>query len=229
MRIASFDIGMKNFSFCIEEYDVELIENIDYNDRYHVDGTITDKFRPILDKICIQGEIKVLLNTDITQNCDTKKYLDNEVFFNLNDLLDEYENEWENVDTFIIEKQMSFGKQHNTMALKLGQHVFSYFSIHYGRSKQIIEFPAYHKTQVLGAPKEKKIFKNGKITYKAIDKPKRKKWAITEAQKILEMRKDEYNLKLIKKSKKKDDLSDVIVQLQAYKVLFLLDKHYIFI
>ena len=43
------------------------------------------------------------------------------------------------------------------------------------------------------------------------------------------MRKDEYNLKLIKKSKKKDDLSDVIVQLQAYKVLFLLDKHYIFI
>jgi hypothetical protein len=62
------------------------------------------------------------------------------------------------------------------MALKLGQHCWSYFSIHYGRSKNIIEFPAYHKTQVLGAEKDKKVTKTGKINYKAVDKPQRKKW-----------------------------------------------------
>tara|TARA_A100001011_G_scaffold394642_1_gene487536 strand:+ start:4258 stop:4956 length:699 start_codon:yes stop_codon:yes gene_type:complete len=228
MRVASFDIGLKNFSFCIEEIDIDILKNIKniplFFERYNKDGTISDKFIPILNDICKCGKIITLTNNDISQNCDNNLYLDTQCFYNLNELLDKYENEWELVDIFIIEKQMSFGKKYNTMALKLGQHVFSYFTIHFGKSKRIIEFPAYYKTQILGAQKEEKILKSGKINYKAIDKPKRKKWAITEATKILELRSDDENVKLIKGSKKKDDLSDVIVQLQAFKILFFIDK-----
>ena len=45
-------------------------------------------------------------------------------------------------DFISIEKQMSFRGKRNTMALKLGQHCYSYFVFKYGASKEIIEFPA---------------------------------------------------------------------------------------
>ena len=102
-------------------------------------------------------EKKILIeNLDLTKDCDKKAYLDPKTFHNMNDNLDQYKEYWEQCDIFVIEKQMSFGKTHNTMALKLGQHCWSYFSIKYGRSIMIIEFPAFHKTQVLGAAKNEK-------------------------------------------------------------------------
>ena len=48
MRIASFDIGKKNFAFYIEEMDTNkfnTINNIDKNDRYVIDGTPTIEFQ----------------------------------------------------------------------------------------------------------------------------------------------------------------------------------------
>ena len=142
----------------------------------------------------------------------------------MNDLLDNYTDYWDKCDIFVIEKQMSFGKTHNTMALKLGQHCWSYFSIQYGQSKNIVEFPAYYKTQILGSEKDKKETKTGKISYKAVDKPKRKKWCIAKGLEILEKRYDDNTINLINKSKKKDDLCDVICQLQAFKVIRFLDN-----
>ena len=50
-------------------------------------------------------------------------------------------------------------------------------------------------------------------------KPKRKKWCIQKAMHIFTIRDDKETLDKMKKTKKKDDLSDVLCQLQAYKIL----------
>jgi hypothetical protein len=221
--LASFDIGKKNFSFYIEEFDKDQIikiNNIPKKERYNIDGTTTKKFQNILNKIYKNGKKILLSNNDITENCDPKAYLDTETFHNMTDLLDKYSEYWDKCGAFIIEKQMSFGKRTNTMAMKLGQHCWSYFAFKYSRFKPIIEFPAYYKTQILGSQKDKT--KNNK--YKAISKPKRKIWCVNKAMKIIEDRKDQETLTQIQKSKKKDDLCDVICQLQAFKYLAYVDK-----
>ena len=219
--IASFDIGKKNFSFYIEEFDlcnIQKITKINEKDRYNIDGTITENFLSVFNSLCNEGKSILLENHDITNNCDNS-YLDTKVFHNMNNLLDKYQDFWDKCNIFIIEKQMSFGKIHNTMALKLGQHCFSYFSIHYGETKEIIEFPAYHKTQILGAIKDTIKKNNGTIKYKCVDKPTRKKWCINKTLEILNNRNDIININCINKVKKKDDLCDVICQAQAYKIL----------
>ena len=110
------------------------------------------------------------------------------------------------------------------MALKLAQHCESYFINKYGRcDKQIIEFPAYHKTQILGCEKIEKKTKSGKISYKAIEKGDRKKWNIEMCSSILIERDDFETLSEIISMKKKDDVSDVICQLQAFKYLYFVD------
>jgi hypothetical protein len=225
--IGSFDIGKKNFSFYIEEFNVNLlniITNIPKNERYNIDGTTTSAFKEILRNVCINGKTILFKNSDLTHGCVKGKYLDPEIFYNLTDLLDEYREYWDKCTTFVLEQQMSFGKRHNTMALKIGQHCYSYFIFNYSRFKNIVEFPSYHKTQVLGAQKIEKITKTGKITYKAIDKNSRKKWSVEKATSILAEREDFITMSELVSKKKKDDLADVITQLQAYKYLAFVDK-----
>ena len=101
---------------------------------------------------------------------------------------------------------MSFRGKQNTMALKLGQHCYSYFVFKYKNTKKIIEFPAYHKTQVLGAPRK-------------LTKPQRKKWAIEKAYSILAEREDYDNLVLLHSVKKRDDISDCILMNIAYTIM----------
>jgi hypothetical protein len=215
--IASFDIGKKNFAFYIEEMDEkQIIESIPKNSRYNVDGTCTVKFKKIMNDIYKNGKTILHINEDLTKNCDKDKYLDTEIFHNMVDHLDKYAEYWDKCQSFVIEMQMSFGKNRNPMAVKLGQHCYSYFIFKYGRFKKTIEFPAYHKTQVLGAPK-KIIDKKGKLV--KMSKPERKKWAVKEAALILEERGEIEVMDNIKTKSKKDDLSDVICQLQAYKFL----------
>jgi len=228
MRCASFDIGKKNFSFYVEEFDevylsgVHAITPVKDKNRYNPDGTPTDEFTEILETYYGNGKRILLENVDITDGCDPKVNLDPETFHNMTDMLDKYREIWDTCSVFIVEKQMMFGKQTNPMAVKLGQHCYSYFAFNYGRFKEIVEFPAYNKTQVLGSQKTqgKKKTKTGKITYKAVDKPARKKWCISKGTEILEIRDDTQGLDQIKASKKKDDLCDVICQLQAWKILF---------
>jgi len=223
--IASFDIGKKNFSFYIEEFDIEKlkkIQNISKKDRYHPNGTCTEDFSKLLREVYSNGKKILLKNVDITGGTNTDKYFDIDLCHNLTEMLDTYGEYWEKVDYIVIEQQMSFGTKVNTMALKLGQHCESYFMIRYGRTKKVIEFPSYHKTQVMGSEKIEKVTKAGKKTYKNVDKPARKKWAIETAYAILTERDDFDTIDEITSSKKKDDLSDVIVQAQAFKYLHFL-------
>lgn len=225
---ASFDIGKKNFAFYIEEYNIEDInnqKNITKNKRYNKDGTTTKEFSKVIKNICLNGKTIIFKNSDLTIGCDKKKYLDKKIYYNMYDLLDNYKEYWDKCKYFVIEQQMSFGNRRNTMALKLGQHCYSYFVYRYGRfGKDIFEFPAYHKTQVLGAQKIQKKLKSGKISYKAIDKPARKKWSIIKATEILENRNELEIMNQLKSKKKKDDLADVLCQLQAFKFLYFIDK-----
>ena len=114
--------------------------------------------------------------------------MDPRTFINMTDTLDTYKHIWDTCSAFVIEQQMSFGRKRNTMALKLGQHCYSYFSIFYRDFKKVIEFPSYHKTQMLDAPKKfgsiKKTYKNGKSK---MIKDNHKKWSIRMATHILKV------------------------------------------
>ena len=224
--IASFDIGKKNFSFYIEEVnknDLCKIQNIKKSERYEPCGVATPEFQKVLDKVCLSGRRILLENKDLTINTDNRKYLDMQVLYNLTEMLDQYEEYWDQCDIIIIEKQMSFGKIRNPMAVRIQHHTWSYFAIKYRKSRDVVDFMAYHKTQVLGAIKIETTTKTGKVRYKAVDKPARKKWCINEAIRIVMIRGDDETLEQIEISKKKDDLCDVICQLQAYKYLTFVD------
>jgi len=219
--IASFDIGHRNLCFAIEEVDekaINVLKKLPKTKQYLPNGTPTNEQKKILMTIYKNSKTVIFKNKDITNK--VIKSLDTEVFHLLTEHLDNYQEYWDKCSYFIIEKQMSFGKILNIKALKLGQHCFSYFTFKYSRFKEIIEFPAYHKTQILGAEKIKKESKKGKITYKAVDKPKRKKWAIEHAISILAERNDFKTLSLLESSSKKDDIADCI--LQALSAIYLI-------
>ena len=217
--IASFDIGKKNFAFYIQEFDekqLSQIKNIPKDSRYNTEGTCKEPFKNTMEQVYKNGKTILHVNADLTINSDKSKYLDKEIFHNMVDHLDKFAEYWDKCDTFVIEMQMSFGKNRNPMAVKLGQHCYSYFIFKYGRFKKTIEFPAYHKTQILGAPK-KVLDKKDKLI--KMSKPERKKWAVEEAYRILTIRNESDVMDNIKTKSKKDDLSDVICQLEAYKFL----------
>ena len=220
MLVASFDIGKKNFSFYVEKFDKYVLKT-PLKKRYNPNGTCTNEFQIEVNNVCKIGEKIILENVDITEGCDPKSKLEHRTFYNMTTVLDSFKEIWDHVDLFVIEKQMQFGMRVNPMAIKLGQHCYSYFSFNYGMTKEILEFPAYHKTQVLGSEKiaSKRKTKAGKTSYKAIDKPARKKWCIAKAIEIMKLRNDNETLDQINSSKKKDDLCDVICQLQSWKIL----------
>jgi hypothetical protein len=228
IRVLSVDVGKVNFSFLIEEFDSnELlrIKNVPKTKRYNPDGTATEDFQEVLEQVFSNGKIILHKNLDLTENCDSKKTLDPETYYNMNEALDEYDEYWETCSIILIEEQMSFGKKFNKMAMKLAQHCYSYFTFKYGRQHTIIEFPAYHKTQVLGAPKvEGKPYKSGKVRYKAMEQRDRKKWSVNKAIEILTGRGEMDVLEEMTSVRKKDDLADVLVQLQSFKYNMYVDK-----
>lgn len=232
---ASIDIGSKNFCFYIEEFNkqkLSTIKNIPCSARYNPNGTPTLKMNKILNNIYSDGKTILHENVDLTTNCTKGKYLDQNVLHNLTNVLDSFSNYWDKCSIVIVEQQVSFRGKINTMALKIGQHCQSYFMFRYGKFKEVIEYPSYHKTNILGTEKlNKGTTKTGKNKYKNIDKPARKKWSIEKAKEILISRGEQDHILITsKKGKKghkgikKDDLSDVITQLASFKYLRFVDK-----
>ena len=173
MWLASFDIGMKNFAFVILNIKNEngMNEEIPDFDVVHFE------------------------NLDITNN--KKEY----EIRNLIDVLDSYKTLWDDCKVFLVEQQMQSRHATNIKALKISQHVLTYFTIHYKNTKEIIEYKSYYKTQVFNAPK--------------MNKPQRKKWSVEKVREILKKKSQEDLLKGIKKT---DDISDTILQLLAYVI-----------
>ena len=131
----------------------------------------------------------------------------------------------QNIDHFVIEKQMSFRGKSNPQAVRLSHHLESYLMLRYGGLSSITEFPAYNKTQVLGAQREAHRRKNGTIHYKSRGYSDRKKWAICLAYEIIVSRNEWDSLECICDMKKKDDVSDCLVQGLAFVILkFIIQK-----
>lgn len=220
LNLVAFDIGKKNFAFCMIEYSMD-----DINELIQLKSNTAELY----DNLYKNGKVILFSNNDLTFDCNNKKYLDPKVFINMTDKLDEYKSYWDNVDVILIEQQMAFRGKRNTMALKLGQHCYSYFCINYRNSKSIIEFPAYHKTQVLNAPKKfgkiEKVYKNGKT--KMIN-DNLKKWSIRTCTEILEKKNDEDTLEILNKLRKKDDVSDCLLMTKSYILLKYIYKKNIY-
>lgn len=223
MYAASFDIGKCNFAFYIEEFnekDLSGLKNIPKNARYNADGSATEDFSKLLQGVYLNGTKILFRNLDLTEGTNKNKYLDQKIYMNMIKALDEYKEYLDKCSIIVIEQQMSFKAAQNTMALKLGQHCFSYFLFRYGETKEIIEFPAYYKTQILGAPK---VASGGK-KMKAMSKPERKKWAVEKAVDILMERNDMESVDEISAKRKRDDMADVLIQLQSFKFLRYVDQ-----
>lgn len=203
--IASFDIGKCNFAFYIEEFDSDKLSSLKSTKREGKD------FEDIMSTIYLNGNKVLYRNLDLTVGTEKRKYLDKKIYTNMITELDKYKEFFDKCSIIVIEQQMSFKLAQNTMALKLGQHCYSYFLFRYGDTKEIVEFPAYYKTQILGAPKK-------------LTKPERKKWATEKCVDILMERGDMETLDEIMSKKKKDDLADVLIQLQSFKFLRYVDK-----
>ena len=226
-QLAFFDIGKCNFAFYIEEVNTDQLSsliNVPKQYRYNLNGTPANEFANLLNKIYTNGKRILMKNIDLTIGTDKSKYFDIELCYNMVDILNEYDDYWYNITYVIVERQMSFGKKTNTMALKLGQHCQSYFINNYGRDITIIEFDAYHKTVVLGAEKIKTIRKNGGVVYKPIGDKERKKWTVEQGFSILACRDDHETMSEIALMKKKDDVCDNICMAQAFKYLYFIDK-----
>ena len=215
--MVSIDMGKKNFCIYIEETNINVLKGLpktSKEERFNNDGTPTEKMRDLLLEVYKNGKTILHMNKDLTENTDKKKYLDTEIYYNMIDYLDSHKNYFDKCSIIVIEQQMN----RNSMAIKLGQHCYSYFAVKYGRSKQIIVFPAYYKTILLGAEKVLSVRKNGMPKWKTIDQRSRKKWAIEKAKDILNQRNEIEVLDKVKTAKKKDDLSDTICQLTAFKI-----------
>ena len=212
--IACFDIGKKNFAFNVDRVNISKlsnIENVPLKNRYMKNGTPTSDFYKTMTNVCKSIKTLKVENLDLTTGCDKKQYLDPRTYINMYNTLEKYKEIWDKCSVFIIEQQMSFGRKNNTMAIKLGQHCYSYFLFNYGVFKEIMEFPAYHKTKVLGAPRK-------------LSKPERKKWAIEKAMSLLSQRGDNEIIDKLNSRKKRDDMSDCILMSVSFSYLTYVDK-----
>lgn len=201
---ASFDIGKINFAFVIERFLLNDVERVDQQ-------TTPDTIASI-------GELVECKRLSIQTQCYNANVVSKsqsvfELCVQLTTILNQYVKYWNLCDIFVIEQQMSFGKRCNINALKLAQHCWSYFYLHYPTKIIYGDFPAYHKTQVLGM-----VSCLQKKSSLSVKKTERKKWCCTKAEEILTRRNDPL-LTLFLKEKKKDDISDAFCQLQAFKYL----------
>jgi len=142
------------------------------------------------DKISVEENV---VNEHITYNNTYK---------NITKFLDDHEEYYDNVHYVIIERQLW---PENYQACKIEQHIISYFSIKLQNRvlcPSIISVSSQLKGRMLGVAK-------------GTNKTELKKWAVTKAEEILTEREDQFALDIINYYKKKDDLSDTVVQLEA--------------
>jgi hypothetical protein len=220
MRVLSIDIGVHNMAFYLEEFDEKTVAKeksvVAKNARYQADGTPTPQWAKLKDRVYKNGTTILHRRVDLSKEKGTSFLLS--TFINLSTFLESNLALIESCEYIIIEQQLKT----NPMAQRLEQHIVSWLTFMFLDTKGIVIFPSRHKTQVLGAPK-RVVDKTGKS--KKMTKVQRKNWACDEAQHILSLRDDIKGLHYIfsENRSKKDDLSDVIVQLNAFKIKLFID------
>jgi hypothetical protein len=192
IRIASFDIGKKNFAQYIEDANVENLLRLEkkYTGlpkslQRRVKGAMNSKILEILDEIYLSGE-RVHTGVYDLRNDLTSDRLDIPTRLNIIQHLESFAGLWDTCDIFIIEQQFfktwngrskrSAGTEANVDAIKIAEGVLMWFLNEYP-FKTVEYFGSQNKTQILGAPWYMK-------------KEQRKKWAKDKSREIYELRKD---------------------------------------
>jgi hypothetical protein len=209
IRVAAFDMGTRNFAFSVEEYKINSLP-LKIKGAFDINGYPNESYQTFLDQNYKQGSMIHFECIDLLQHLESLGGSDKNnknIYLALTHILNTFSELWDNVDVFLIEQQMAYGKnKSNIQALRLAQHCQSYFITIYGSFKIIQEFSSTHKTRILGCPiQQRKKHKD------------RKKFAIQLASDILTQRSDPLYPKFDQLSKK-DDVADCILMIQAYKV-----------
>lgn len=257
IRIASFDIGKKNFAQYIEECDIDVLYKL--RDKYRtlpklqqrrVKGKMNEEIDSLLKDMYIGGRRLHTGVYDFRSNKESNE-LDMSVRKNLIKHLKSHRDLWKECKIFIIEQQYfatfnQYGNrggksEANIDAIKLAEATLTWFLSEYEEA-EVLYFSSVYKTQMLGAEPMKEI--------------ERKRWAIGKAKEIYTLREDEeviklYNLsdkvkrirmnnedkvqkfiedfdakeedmkelgeKVIRYKQKLCDISDAMLQLQAFK------------
>lgn len=220
LRIASFDIGKKNFSQYVEDCDMKTLkglekryQNLPRSYRRRVKGLMNEDITDILDKTYRASSTIQIGVYDLREDKESNKY-DLDTRKNIIKHLDNYKELWKTCDVFVVEQQFinMFGRRQsrgiNVDAVKIAEGLIFWLCEHYPDA-EIINFGSTYKTQMLGAPNK-------------MSKTQRKNWAIVKAKEILALRKEQWVLDLFDTYKnivhqKLDDMSDCIVQCQAWK------------
>ena len=201
MKIASIDIGKKNLAILIEEFDEMKLKTLTpppVSQRRNRNGTLPNEMKTVINEVYKNGKILFFNNEDLTTDTSSN-IMSIQLFYNFNKYLMKLKPWFDKCDVILIEKQLMV----NPMAIKLAQHVFSFFTFLYpDREKELIEYNASNKTQVLGCEMNLTKTKKGLERYKPIDKPKRKKWSVLNAIEILKLRTDTKNLNELNLNKK---------------------------
>lgn len=195
-RIASFDIGRKNFAQYIEDIDMNELEslsnvyfNLDKPLRRRTKGPMNSHISEILKK-CYKCGQRVSIGVYDISDPDSDRY---SIFARdkLIEHLENFKDVWNTCDQFIIELQYfatytgkgkKSGSEANVDAIKISEGVFMWFKINYP-DKLIDFFPSTNKTQILGAPN-------------SLSKPHRKRWVEEKSRNIFELRNDNDMLEL---------------------------------
>lgn len=132
MRICSFDIGIKNFSVCIEDYDVDLKEDLPNQlsppKIKYKKSTLeaTDELKVFIREVAKLGKIVHLERKELGER---KHYFSGAAYHNLYNWVDELHPYLETTDIILIEQQMRV----NNVALSLMSHLQAYLLIKYCR------------------------------------------------------------------------------------------------
>jgi hypothetical protein len=213
MYICSIDPGIKNFAVCIENVDSNRLKEITFPINCYIKQTKnnfvpTQEYLDFLNKIIFYSNTVMCENIDISMGVKMKnsKDLSDKILLNLKEYLESQKTLFDKCDIIIIEKQMSFRGRINPMAIKIAHFCYSWFLINYGEKKKLVDFMAYNKTQVMGAP--------NKLT-----KAMRKKWSSDKCVEIWNKREDQVMIDKLKKIKKKDDIGDTLLMCLAYIIM----------
>jgi hypothetical protein len=205
MRVASFDIGKDTFSWCVEELQDDVIKK-SHHEITKQKKLLKTKKRIISEDLLLHGRILTWQTHSIVGNRD----YDIEARKTLFSLLQKNKEIWETCQTFVIEQQQEVVrfKQVNPKAVKIGEAALSWLIIHFPNATFDVFCPV-NKTRVFDAPKKMKP-------------QQRKQWSCEKAEEILTKRDDQQSLSILLQLKKKDDISDAFMQLQAWKQMRLL-------
>jgi hypothetical protein len=220
--MASFDIGYRHLAYYVELVNIEAalsIRNIPKSRRYRDDGATTDEFQRILDALAGTGTIVELDCVDISDNTDNSGALDHQTLHNLTEFMDSKCELFSKCTVFVIEEQFRsmFGRgrakvgAQNTKAIRIQHHLESYIYLSYPEAV-VKPFPARNKTQIIGCPKARNT------------DSKRKTWAVHAFRDMLITLENFDMLKFLEDfPRKRDDISDVFLQLLAFKYLAIID------